>query len=85
MNLAQGGAVDSPFAPVTAEAGGALSAARRSELAEMLELIMEFRDSMKKMPSPQAGAKSMAADEVAALVQRGSPPLAGLESSRPCP
>ena len=82
-NLAQGGAVDSPSAPVAADAGGR-SPPREEVNLQILELMKDFRESRKTSPSP-AGAKSMTADEIAALVQRGGSPLAGLDFKQTLP
>ena len=75
--------MDSPSAPVAAEAGGR-SPPREEVNLQILELMKDFRESMKISPSP-AGVKSMTADEIAALVQRGGSPLAGLEFKQTWP
>ena len=82
-NLAQGGAVDSSSAPVTAEAGER-SPPREEVSLQILELMKDFREQMKASPPPE-GVKSMTADEISALTQRGGSPLAGLEFKQTLP
>ena len=51
---------------------------------QILELMKDFRVQMKAS-SPPEGVKSMTADEISALTQRGDSPLAGLEFKQTLP
>ena len=75
--------MDSPSAPVAAEAGER-SPPREEVSIQLLEMMKDFREQTKVSPS-SVGVRGMTPDEISAITQRGGSPLAGLEFKQTLP